>query len=575
MDSETCDQVPYPLGPAIQLSIFWTCASILLVKQVSHETKDRRWRDFACDSSKQLLGAAVLQLLSGPPKSCGAYWASTILDSTLGVLLEYLLLGILVQIFHQGSGGAKGFQTGNYENKQGRFTLSIYLVQLLMWVIVVAVTKVFVALLQSSYQADWAAEEVLQIFGGVARINVLVVGLVTPCVMHALQVWITDDFLKKDGAQALVATVLQKGYLSVPNLRQMTLRRRRKPEQQATGLAEPLLKVEEEVGGESGTSTDLHVASREVVLNLGPATTAVQQKPAAVEEESDAVAEPNATAQPSNAVAKESNLAVAASTVKSDTLSERQSSEVVKGASAAAPAQTRSTALILPLEGVANGREEVEGETTPLAAAVMGRHRLSGSPQAATAAALAQHEVLGVKGSPIPEAQREEYRRDRSRSPSSGRSPATSPAIISHKAAQGWEQHEHDEPQSSIPSAQREQYRRERMQHLAQKAGGHGGSAAAAAAAASSHSQGLEEPHLAEDMFGGSGRCTAEAESEADVVMMSGASLVEGQPPLLDTVVEEVERGQSLCSHDFPELSEEELTMFKAARAKDQGQDVE
>jgi len=193
-----CFPLPGALQLGIQLSILWACGSILLLKKWRHEDPKRRWSDFVLDSLKQLAGACWVHLWSAQVDGCTEHLAGVMVGTTLGVLLQFVLLSIFTRQFENGSANPRAFRTGEYYTLGGRFVPGAFVIQLLLWLACVTAAECVMPLVTPPFVA--ACGNFLRVFTWFPQAELLFVSLVAPCGMYAFQAWVTDDFLKKDGA---------------------------------------------------------------------------------------------------------------------------------------------------------------------------------------------------------------------------------------------------------------------------------------------------------------------------------------------------------------------------------------
>lgn len=199
-----CAPLPEPYGWAVRFSVAWTCVSLLSVKQACCDRPQRPTRDFVCDTSKQMIGLAWSWFLWTPSVSCATYLSTTLLEATVGVIVQYFVLAFLLRMLKGGTGNKEAFVTGKYDGKNGRFSVRFYVMQLVLWIICVTMTCNFVAFLQDSYHADVITAKVLMLDWWNSKVKVLFAMLITPCFARGFQVCITDDFLKGAGGPALL-----------------------------------------------------------------------------------------------------------------------------------------------------------------------------------------------------------------------------------------------------------------------------------------------------------------------------------------------------------------------------------
>jgi len=203
-----CPDLTGSVGWAVRTSLTWTCVSVLLVKKITYEP-ERRWTEFVLDASKQALGAYWAWALSTQATSCGDYWTSTIVETTLGVFVEYLALVFFTRLFSKASGNPAAFATGEYYDTKERLVPRNFFLQLVLWLLCVTCMKCVTIPVTMSYRQK-AEEAVLKAVSWNQHVEVLIVMLLTPCFMHGLQVWITDDFLKKEGSPGLLSEMMRK-----------------------------------------------------------------------------------------------------------------------------------------------------------------------------------------------------------------------------------------------------------------------------------------------------------------------------------------------------------------------------
>ncbi|CAL1172646.1 unnamed protein product [Cladocopium goreaui] len=206
--TKPCIVLPGLYGLLVQLLLFACCIGTLIAKKVV-EGGERTWFQFGLDSSKQLIGAGWIHILNllcaellgsqmGQGDECEWYWLNIILDTTLGVLIEYLLLRVLTDALNTVlEEGAQDFRTGSYW-RGGEFQVIMYAKQLGLWLVIVTFMKLFMVILMILLAKP------LTIAAGVCLkpfmdplLKLLVVMIATPIIMNAFQLWVTDNFIKK------------------------------------------------------------------------------------------------------------------------------------------------------------------------------------------------------------------------------------------------------------------------------------------------------------------------------------------------------------------------------------------
>ncbi|CAE7620956.1 tetA [Symbiodinium sp. CCMP2456] len=190
----------------------------LLVKWSQfHDGRD--FSEFLMDSSKQLIGAAWIHLLNllfaqkmekhyeeAGGDECDWYWINIVVDCTLGVACTYVLLQLSTRIILATvPDQAPDFKTGEYR-VNGGIDAAKYIKQLAVWLVVVSSMKVgmvvFMAVFHTLLLA--VARMTLAPFASSPNLKLLVAMIATPFCMNALQFWVTDNFIKKQGDPAEV-----------------------------------------------------------------------------------------------------------------------------------------------------------------------------------------------------------------------------------------------------------------------------------------------------------------------------------------------------------------------------------
>eukprot|EP00929_Paragymnodinium_shiwhaense_P096450 TRINITY_DN58032_c0_g1_i1.p1 TRINITY_DN58032_c0_g1~~TRINITY_DN58032_c0_g1_i1.p1 ORF type:complete len:222 (-),score=34.79 TRINITY_DN58032_c0_g1_i1:112-777(-) len=161
---------------------------------------------FCLDSSKQLAGAAWLHVLNlafamvlekgREGDQCAWYWIEIMIDTTIGVAVEYYLLKLLVRSVSLCSRDlADKVVSGQYVDEDGKFMLCSYIWQMCAWLVVVSGMKcIMVAMmLASATGLEAVALVILHPFLLNPQLKLLVVMIFTPAVMNSLQFWLVDN----------------------------------------------------------------------------------------------------------------------------------------------------------------------------------------------------------------------------------------------------------------------------------------------------------------------------------------------------------------------------------------------
>lgn len=181
----------------------------MVLKKV-REGAERTWWEFGLDSSKQFIGAGWIHILNlafatmmgrvmAAGDECEWYWINIMVDTTLGVAVEYALLRAITGALDGGLGEAsQEYHSGLYWER-GEFKVRRYLKQLAVWLIIVTLMKLLVVvfMLVLSVPLVAIASFVLGPFLKQPQLKLIVVMIATPVTMNAFQFWVTDNFIKK------------------------------------------------------------------------------------------------------------------------------------------------------------------------------------------------------------------------------------------------------------------------------------------------------------------------------------------------------------------------------------------
>lgn len=207
---EACTLFPGLFGAAVQCLLFLTSATVLVLKKL-REKSDRTWRVFMLDSSKQVLGAGFVHVLNMvlstilgndmEGDACDWYWMHIMLDTTLGVFLEYLWLLALIKLLVRLTGDMSSFRFGEYTDAAGRVDRIIYAKQLGVWLSCIIGMKLIVVTLLVFFLNEFVfvARMFLLAVSWNTHLKLICVMLVTPCCMNSIQFWLTDNFIQKGG----------------------------------------------------------------------------------------------------------------------------------------------------------------------------------------------------------------------------------------------------------------------------------------------------------------------------------------------------------------------------------------
>ena len=210
-------------GPLlVQGLLFVISGSVLLARKLCDAAR-RSWLEFGLDSSKQVIGAGWLHCINlvasivptlhsehwgggggggggaqpqqpyqGP---CELYFVNLLLDTTLGVAIEAVLLRAVVGLIaHE-----RLDEPGEYYDDRGRLRLGAFGWQLLLWLMVVTAMKACITLIISVNVDAWQAFAVVVLapVRSDPRLELLFVMVLAPGLLNAFQFLCTDAFLRK------------------------------------------------------------------------------------------------------------------------------------------------------------------------------------------------------------------------------------------------------------------------------------------------------------------------------------------------------------------------------------------
>lgn len=199
---------------AMQGLLFFITLSVLVFKKY-REGPGRTWGEFGLDGSKQFLGAGWIHVANllcailfagkvGGIDGCTWYAANIIVDTTVGLLVEWLLLRGVHKFFEklQWESAVKTLDTGSYydeeDDEQRVFRKERYVLQLIVWLMIVTTMKVFmVALMRSCPIVVEGIDMALHSLNDQAQLKLFVVMICIPVTMNTFQFLLTDEFIKK------------------------------------------------------------------------------------------------------------------------------------------------------------------------------------------------------------------------------------------------------------------------------------------------------------------------------------------------------------------------------------------
>lgn len=211
-----CHVLGGAFATAVQGCLFIVTIAVLTFKfkkeQTDKGTKARTVYQFCFDSSKNMAGSAwthvanlgCAMVLGGregasgdSSDACAWYWIEIMLDTTVGVAVEYFLLEGLIRLC-SASGLSIDVASGKYYD--GAFAVKnikwqSYFTQLAAWLTVVTGMKFVMvfAMLQLASPLQAVAQLLLSPFEASAQAKLFMVMVLTPGVMNSVQFWLVDN----------------------------------------------------------------------------------------------------------------------------------------------------------------------------------------------------------------------------------------------------------------------------------------------------------------------------------------------------------------------------------------------
>jgi len=209
--STECEVLPGIFGILVQGVLFACCCGILILKK--SRDRHRSWLEFLLDSSKQLIGAGWIHVMNlifaeqleawiAKGDQCEWYWVNIMVDTTLGVGVEYFLLHLLSMLLELLlDKAAEDFQSGsyNYNPVTRDFDKAKYFKQLFVWLLVVTGMKgaMLILMIVAAIPLQAFAHAFLGIFMFSNEAKLVVVMIITPFIMNSFQFWVVDNIIKK------------------------------------------------------------------------------------------------------------------------------------------------------------------------------------------------------------------------------------------------------------------------------------------------------------------------------------------------------------------------------------------
>ncbi|CAI5717076.1 unnamed protein product [Hyaloperonospora brassicae] len=214
INGDECKLLDGEFAALLQVLLGLIAFSVLVFKRL-REVPRRPLIVWSFDASKQMIGATFAHVAnlgialvlyshqqpvekadSKTVDQCALYFVNFTLDTTFGVVLNYVLLSALA-LFALRMGWVALQTTGDYGTP---VQVRTWLLQVLSWIVVISTCKLMIAAVILVFQQPLGAFAVL-LFKPLEQhpdVELVLVMIACPCLMNALQFWVQDSFLKKD-----------------------------------------------------------------------------------------------------------------------------------------------------------------------------------------------------------------------------------------------------------------------------------------------------------------------------------------------------------------------------------------
>ncbi|KJA29781.1 hypothetical protein HYPSUDRAFT_60632 [Hypholoma sublateritium FD-334 SS-4] len=198
------------LGPTalIVQALMGLFVILSLIYKRHRETPKRPWKIWLFDVSKQVVGQLFVHginlLVSGlvshhtDGNACVSYFLNILIDTTFGILLIYVTLHSLTNLFTEKL-QMKGFESGVYGDPP---SLNYWARQAALYILSLTTMKVVVVAILAFIPAIYDAGEWLlswTMTGDGDALQVVFVMGIFPIIMNVLQFWIIDSIVKASG----------------------------------------------------------------------------------------------------------------------------------------------------------------------------------------------------------------------------------------------------------------------------------------------------------------------------------------------------------------------------------------
>eukprot|EP00927_Polykrikos_kofoidii_P049124 TRINITY_DN4324_c0_g1_i1.p1 TRINITY_DN4324_c0_g1~~TRINITY_DN4324_c0_g1_i1.p1 ORF type:complete len:256 (+),score=49.23 TRINITY_DN4324_c0_g1_i1:164-931(+) len=204
---DQCKVLAGTFAKVVQVGLGLFSCGVLLMKYLRERDQGGRSLTVFClDSSKQVFAVGLLHILNTlsavvlgaflpnlAADECMWYWTEIMIDTTLGVLVEYLLMMFLPALLF-GEENAAELMAAKYFIG-GKFRFCSYIKQLFFWLFIVTIMKIVMVLLMVLLSGVLleGARMCLHPFFNNVKLELLVAMIFTPAVMNSVQFWLVDN----------------------------------------------------------------------------------------------------------------------------------------------------------------------------------------------------------------------------------------------------------------------------------------------------------------------------------------------------------------------------------------------
>lgn len=206
-EPEKCHLLGGLFATCIQIFLGLVCMFTLIFKRHT-ENPRREWHVWFFDVTKQGMGASLghfaniflseiiaATLSEAGSDECQWYCLTYVLDTTLGTVLNILLLYFVEDIMMGKCKCCTSVILGNYGNPPSWIR---FLPQLMIWLSIVMIAKVFTLLLIYQFIApiNNVMQSVFSVLESKPNLELVMVMIVIPTILNTLSFWVVDTFLK-------------------------------------------------------------------------------------------------------------------------------------------------------------------------------------------------------------------------------------------------------------------------------------------------------------------------------------------------------------------------------------------